>query len=302
MSIVRQSLKEQFKQTKLNTAAVNRLSTARRFTPFVRFSFCILMDSSSHPSSSSRSSRRHDLNREKFLLRVIYPAIRGETCPICLKDLEDHRRAAVITVCLHSFCLGCIRKWSDLKRKCPLCNSAFDSLFYKISLSSRNFLTEKLPPLREGRSVVAEPEFSLRQPMIRRSRPLPWRRTFGRPGSPRDVIAERKLQWRASVYKRGLQVVPLSPGNCPEQNVSRNGHMKEKIHQRLEPWIRRELQAILEDPDPSVIVHVVSSLFIARLEKFVVQRGQLGAEDNFLAPLRPFLHNWTNMFWHELSG
>lgn len=76
--------------------------------------------------------------------------------------------------------------------------------------------------------------------------------------------------------------------------------MKEKIHQRLEPWIRRELQAILEDPDPSVIVHVVSSLFIARLEKFVVQRGQLGAEDNFLAPLRPFLHNWTNMFWHEL--
>ncbi|KAJ9154468.1 hypothetical protein P3X46_027797 [Hevea brasiliensis] len=260
------------------------------------------MDKSSYPSSS-RSSRKHDLNREKFLLRVISPAIRGKTCPICLKDLEDHRRAAVITVCLHAYCLDCIRKWSDLKRKCPLCNSSFDSLFYKISLSSRNFLTEKLPALGEGKSVIAEPEFSsrVRQRMTRRSKPLPWRRTFGRPGSvPSHVIAERKLQWRASVYKRGLQAVPISPGNCLEQNVSRDGHIKEKLRQRIEPWIRRELQAILEDPDPSVIVHVVSSLFIARLERKFDVQGQLGVEENFLAPLQTFLHNWTNMFWYEL--
>ena len=32
----------------------------------------------------------------------------------------------------------------------------------------------------------------------RQTRPQPWRRSFGRPGSvPPDVIAERKLQWRA---------------------------------------------------------------------------------------------------------
>ncbi|XP_012069386.1 E3 ubiquitin-protein ligase Topors isoform X2 [Jatropha curcas] len=256
------------------------------------------MDSSSVSSSSSRNSEKHDLNREKFLLRVIWPAIRGQTCPICLKDLGDHRRTAVITVCLHAYCLRCIRKWSDLKRKCPLCNAAFDSLFYKISFSSRNFLTEKLRALKEGKIAIVEPDFSsrVRQQMMR-SRPLPWRRTFGRPGSvPSDVIAERKLQWRASVYKRSLQAVPSSP-----EQVSRDGYLKERVLQKIEPWIKRELQAILEDPDPSVIIHVASSLYIASLEgNFDVQAAQHGVEDNFLAPLRPFLHNWTNMFWHEL--
>lgn len=35
-------------------------------------------------------------------------------------------------------------------------------------------------------------------PSICRTRPLQWRRSFGRPGSlPQDVIAARKLQWRA---------------------------------------------------------------------------------------------------------
>ncbi|XP_065863592.1 uncharacterized protein [Euphorbia lathyris] len=256
------------------------------------------MNSISFPSS--RSAKEQGLNREKFLLKVISPAIRGKSCPICLKDLVDHRRVAVITGCLHSYCLRCIRKWSDLKRKCPLCNAAFDSLFYSISFSSRSFLKEKLPALEEkGKSIVREDRFSSIVPQrMSRSKPLPWRRTFGRPGSvPCDVIAERKLQWRASVYKRGLQAVPSSARNCIEQNVPR-----EKVLQRIEPWIRRELQAILEDPDPSVIVHVASSLYIAMLEGTLdVSPIQLSAEYDFLAPLQPFLHKWTNLFWHELS-
>lgn len=42
------------------------------------------------------------------------------------------------------------------------------------------------------------------------------------------------------------------------------------------------MQAILKDPNPYVIVYVVFSFFIVRLEKFDIQGGQLGIEDIFL--------------------
>lgn len=85
------------------------------------------------------------------------------------------------------------------------------------------------------------------------------------------------------------------------QNTYSNNAMKDQLLQRIEPWVRRELHAILQDPDPTVIVHVATSLYIASLgrESNACSR-QLGFEDNFLAPLRPFLHGKTDMFWHEL--
>ncbi|KAL4642843.1 hypothetical protein ACB092_02G049200 [Castanea dentata] len=118
-------------------------------------------------------------------------------------------------------------------------------------------------------------------------RSLPWRRSFGRPESvPLDVIAERKLQWRASIYSRRLSAVSSPCQNCREQNVSGNIGAKERIVHRIGPWIRRELQAILGDPDPSVIVHVASSLFIASLENNIsVHSEQLNVEDESIAPL-----------------
>ncbi|KAK1592131.1 hypothetical protein Q3G72_020023 [Acer saccharum] len=272
-------------------------------------------------SSSLRKSRNYiydtKRDREKLYSRVISPAISGKKCPICLETLSE-RRAAVLVTCTHAYCLDCIGKWSDLKRKCPLCNAEFDSWFYKINISSRKFLRQQLPALTKGKSVINESHHSSRASRRiiqrsrdefngaeRRTRPLPWRRSFGlgRPGSsvPSHIAIEQKLEWRASVYIRRLQAVPLSPRDFLEQNVSRNNFRKERILHRIEPWIQRELQAILEDPDPSIIVHVVSTLFIASIEaRFVAPPRQLGVEDDFLAPLRPFLHNQTDMFWHEL--
>lgn len=77
--------------------------------------------------------------------------------------------------------------------------------------------------------------------------------------------------------------------------------MKERILQRIEPWIRRELQALLGDGDPSIIVHVATSLFIASLEnKDQVLPGQCDVRGDPLASLRPFLVDRTDVFWHEL--
>ena len=111
---------------------------------------------------ASFSGRRSikNRNREKFLLEVIAPAIRGQSCPICLKSLDNHRKAAVITICLHAYCLECIRRWSDLKRRCPLCNAAFHSWFCRFSFSSRQFLTEKLPPFDSRLNIVTETQSS----------------------------------------------------------------------------------------------------------------------------------------------
>ncbi|KAK9913866.1 hypothetical protein M0R45_037671 [Rubus argutus] len=201
------------------------------------------------------------------------------------------------TRCKHAYCVGCIRKWSNLRQKCPLRNANFESWFYRFSLSIRNFHIERLPPLNttssSSRSLInLEAE---RDPpnneQGRRSRPLPWRRSFGRPGYvAADVISERKLQWRASIYGRHLQAVPCAPRNRVVQvgNVNKDG-VRERM---LQPWIRRELQALLGDQDPSIVIHVVNSVFIAsKLEN---------NNNNFLEPLRPFFLDRTDMFWHEL--
>lgn len=83
------------------------------------------------------------------------------------------------------------------------------------------------------------------------------------------------------------------------QIISGNSNAKERVLQRIEPWIKRELYAILHDPDPAVIVHVATSLFISSLEENTAS-GYLSGEDDFLAPLRSFLHDQANTFWHEL--
>ncbi|BBG93215.1 RING/U-box superfamily protein [Prunus dulcis] len=234
-------------------------------------------------NTSPRKPSKRSRSREKLVGRVIWPAIRGQNCPICLGALEP-RSAAVLTSCNHAYCVRCIRKWSGLRRKCPLCNDDFDSWFSHVSLSSRSFHREILPPLDSTSSSrsfrLQQEEHSsrhVRNSERRRSRPLPWRRSFGRPGSVTpDVIAERKLQWRVSVYQRRLQAVPSAP--------------------------RSRLQvALLGDRDPSIIVHVATSLFIASLEnEGHVPSGQCDVRDDFLARLRPFLLDRTDMFWHEL--
>ncbi|KAI4345456.1 hypothetical protein L6164_012580 [Bauhinia variegata] len=264
-------------------------------------------------SSCRRRKTWRRMEQEKVVRKVIWPAIRGRSCPICFRNLEVHyRAAAVLTACRHAYCIECIRKWSKLRRKCPLCNAEFNSWFCKLSLSSREFQKEVLPfhDLRtnsneeigteqiDSRRILARTRAALND---RRTRALPRRRSFGRPGlvSP-EIMAHRKLEWRASIYSRGIQAVP-STSSCPEQDRLRNNAEKEKLLERIKPWIRRELQTILSDPDPSVIVHVATSQYIAWLEeKAKSPSQQLDVQDSFMSPLCRFLHDKTSIFWHEL--
>ncbi|CAN8317223.1 unnamed protein product [Cochlearia groenlandica] len=265
------------------------------------------------PSSSKTSSSMR--SGEKYAERAILAAIRRKSCPICLENLTG-RRAAVISTCKHGYCVDCIRKWSGFKRNCPLCNTGFDSWFIVSDLASRIYRKEKLPLLHDCKDTVTynrRNNTSGRRRIIQRSqnsssssrsRPLPWRRSFGRPGSvPDHVILERKLRWRASIYDKQLRVVPCLHSRPRLELVSLgNDHTKAKIIERVEPWIRRELQAVLRDPDPTIIVHFASALFIKRLESENSQQsGQIGIwVEEEASSLRKFLFDKEDIFWHEL--
>lgn len=242
----------------------------------------------------------------------IATAVTRKSCPICLCRLH-HRSAAVIIPCMHAYCIVCIRRWSDVKRKCPLCNTDFDSWFSRISFTSRSFHKEQLSARNETKKlhsgfVSSRPRDRLAErSLIRRrreelntfgsrTRPFPKRRSFDqvRALNP-DDITRRIILWRSSIYEERLQAVPFSSKYCLMQHMD-NRSTKEKMLQRIEPWIKRELQAILGDPDPSIIVHVATSLFISEN----THSTQRCAGDDFLAPLRPFLHERAEMFWHEL--
>ncbi|KAL2534601.1 RING/U-box superfamily protein [Abeliophyllum distichum] len=257
------------------------------------------------------------------ITKQIAKSVIGKSCPICLRYVEI-RDAAVVIPCMHTYCILCICRWSNLKRKCPLCNADFDSWFYKINLSSRKFQKEKLLPSGEGKrdnSATLDgdvlrrrrTQFFHQRRVIARSReesrnvrsqvrPLPSQRSFGHEGHENpDIISERVKLWRASIYEQRLQAVPLPSKTCLVQKIEGHNGVKQIILQKIERWIQRELQAVLGDPDPTIIVHVATSLFFSRHEK--KNEGfpeQVGIEDDFLAPLRPFLHERTDMFWHEL--
>ncbi|KAF5177588.1 Galactose oxidase/kelch repeat superfamily protein [Thalictrum thalictroides] len=152
---------------------------------------------------------------------------------------------------------------------------------------------------RHHRSVRRSLNEVRRQRVSQHCRELPWRRSFGQKNE--EGIAQKVLQWRASVYDQGLRAVPLPSNSFQEQDIVRNKTVKANMQQRIEPWITRELLAILHDPDPSVIVHLASSLFMLSLEdKFKASPVCPAGEDMFVQQLRPFLQDRTDRFWHEL--
>lgn len=106
------------------------------------------MESSSSSSSSHcKQSQYTYLNHKQFLSTHLKPAIKDKSCTICLNQIKQ---PAVITVCLHAYCTDCIRKWSNQKRKCPLCNAQFTSLFVEIDLGSKTYRTQHLSAVKES--------------------------------------------------------------------------------------------------------------------------------------------------------
>eukprot|EP01018_Ginkgo_biloba_P017743 Gb_19948 [translate_table: standard] len=253
-------------------------------------------------------------------------------CPICLVNFKECE-LAVLRLCMHKFCDKCIEKWSNLQRKCPLCKREFDGWFYDIQ-GSKKYKEKLLLPLaavgkpsidsncqQHGRIERREPNTqsslnSARSQILGnqpRSRPLPRRRHFGQSRfvsvaekrrSEETSAAQKAIRWRASIYRRGRRAIPpcLQGRSNIRQNFTGDSNEKARIERRLEPWIRREMEAILGDQDPSLLVHLVLSLWFSYLrEQEQKQNWKLmDNKDQFVQQLEPFLGDNAFAFWHEL--
>ncbi|KAF3772544.1 Topors E3 ubiquitin-protein ligase [Nymphaea thermarum] len=280
----------------------------------------------SAPSSSSSSSHNPKVSPVRGELdhppiERLEEAIREKTCPICLGRVEE-RRAAVVRGCLHAFCVGCIRRWSEFRRSCPLCNREFDRWFRDIKVLEHVFEEEKLPALPEkkdkavvrgerseiaSRRLLNEARHRIRS-VNQRSRPLRWRRSFERSRNTvlserqrleeAQLVRERALRWRSSIYKQGLKSIPshVHSKHSPELGTSLN---VVRVKRDLESWIARELKAILGDSDPSVLVHFVTSLWLSACQGHNTSLRS-HVEGSCIDKLRPFLHEQADLFWHEL--
>lgn len=161
-------------------------------------------------SSCLRQSHRRSHHDSSSFLNRISPHSDPKTCPICLSTVCTSR-LAILRPCSHAYCVDCIRKWSDVKRTCPLCNSLFESWLHRFDFRRWTFDRYKPPPLRlksdnDGGfghrfrpSVRGGHDLGIRRRLEEsRSRPLPRRRSFRLSASEDgDQVKERVLQWRA---------------------------------------------------------------------------------------------------------
>lgn len=74
---------------------------------------------------------------------------------------------------------------------------------------------------------------------------------------------------------------------------------------RLQDWVNRELQALLDQQDVSIVRSFVMSLASSHgLDRQQGVLSQSGASSASLATtlnaLKPFLHERTDHFWHEM--
>eukprot|EP00252_Welwitschia_mirabilis_P023977 TRINITY_DN6933_c0_g1_i3.p1 TRINITY_DN6933_c0_g1~~TRINITY_DN6933_c0_g1_i3.p1 ORF type:complete len:218 (+),score=12.12 TRINITY_DN6933_c0_g1_i3:157-810(+) len=138
------------------------------------------------------------------------------SCPICFYAYRNGE-IAVLSLCMHKFCVECITKWSEVQRKCPLCKREFEGWFFDIR-GPEAYREQKLLPLKRKPCHFNEEEesSSSRRPLQRArresiesrrfSRPLPRRRHFGpsrfvsaaeKRRLEEENSAERALRWRA---------------------------------------------------------------------------------------------------------
>lgn len=289
------------------------------------------LSTSAQPKScSTRQSKRKfssdDHNTDSPSKPPNTPQDPASSCPICLGNDIHQTQLVVLRLCMHQFCAKCIHTWSALQRKCPLCKREFDGWFYDIQ-GPENYREKRLLPLAEApepsvngngqRETDTQRSLQYARGRIldnqRRTRPLPRRRFFAHsrfvPAAEKRRLeeagaAEKALRWRASIYRKGLRAIPprLQNRTNIKQNITGELNEKARIERRLEPWIRRELEAILGDQDPTVLVHLVFSLWLSRLRKQEGKQNLVPSsnEDEFMQQLEPFIGDKANAFWHEL--
>lgn len=126
-------------------------------------------------------------------------------CAICLLEFGQ-RQKAVVTPCVHAFCVTCITRWMQIKQTCPLCKQNVLSVVHSIESDSkfvetqvRHFVTprENLPSFR---NISQSRRYQRRIDPYR----LPIQRSFSN-------NQQSRVAWRKQVYEARAFAIPFSP-------------------------------------------------------------------------------------------
>jgi len=212
-----------------------------------------------------------------------------DVCPICLCACEN---AALLDKCFHKFCFLCILQWIKVgsEPRCPLCKQEFASLLYHIKSDLeylRYFVKEKKTASIQGGMYRANFENQYNSKFGKKSKDEIQR-------APNSAMHSL----RKSVYMRGLNAKPANATLSPAAKVP--FIKKFSLHafqsngpywnSKLRPWIKRELQALLEEEDVELLVEFVMSLL-----------GQLEiTSKEFLDQLKDILFEHSDTFVNEL--
>ncbi|KAG0325988.1 hypothetical protein BG000_001573 [Podila horticola] len=242
-------------------------------------------------------------------------------CVICLNPCEDR---AVLENCQHEFCFRCILQWSMISHSCPLCVQIFERCLHQIE-DDRHFKVHMFDPLPSAGSkgTSVSPDIVVPHGIIRQIYGPPQRRRrFVTPRILEEESAERtiteqqeqRLERRREVYRHKLFVKHMGANNISgfQQITPESFKIFPQRIERVVPWIRRELQAILtlslpassassrSDPNPSgelmTGLELIREYITAVLKRYDLQTDQ--AQDL----LRDFLHEHTEHFVHELMA
>ncbi|KAG0609975.1 hypothetical protein M758_7G029000 [Ceratodon purpureus] len=283
-----------------------------------------------------------------------------DMCPICLGDIEEAGEA-VLQWCMHRFCTHCIEEWSKVRRVCPLCKAEYRGWYHGVQ-SNNEFQERVLPPVAEssahqsrgdaasrfrlwrdsrrqergrgsrllqprGHGVAPDASASSSSKQFGRSAPFPTQRSFGLPRQHQSAQAMRileeqaaakALQWRKSIYNRNLRARPFEIGK--RSMVTKDA--KARAERRLEPWIRRELLAVLPNSDHAFLSRLILGLWFGAEhepiqaverqgsssgQRTISNRNVIGStetgsvrEAEAVKELKRFLGDKAELLWHEL--
>ncbi|GAB5365298.1 hypothetical protein AAMO2058_001045600 [Amorphochlora amoebiformis] len=235
----------------------------------------------------------------------VVPKEENDKCSICLRK-EIHDRAC-ISSCLHSFCLECIEKWTEIqltsssaqkKLRCPLCKSSYTHILHDIQADSEYSVRDYSADLRrvnrpENQQQPMSSLFRSPPPRYRRRRHYEWGVGLVESYSPSlssstsraeslDGNLGSRLRLYETVRRQSDEDVLIPAVRVPRSHI-----------RDLLPWLEVELQAIAETLEPdAVLVNYVISIFEQREEDLTRSGESFRDSRDLLSSLRPFfLHD-----------
>lgn len=240
----------------------------------------------------------------------------GEICPICLDPVSGE---AFLDQCFHKFCYHCILQWSEMvlasslaksgnpKRvsslECPLCKTQYISIIHDFITGTRyqrHFLLSS-----DGSQFRLSESHKRRQAVYLDSKSEEAANIKNETEDTElgleaeSITQDPKTQNRGrDVSKLGLETRRIRQG-VGTRNIS--GIVK--TNKWLPSWVRRELQALMQEEDVEMVTHHIAGV-VESLQKR--ERGSQAKatykiwHDTVASAARPFVFENAEKFTDEL--